>query len=294
MESEKSTRRNHRANDTRRGSNMYLTIGNAISAGCDGLNLVTSNHWRNVCHRQGKGAETMSRRDLTGQRFGRLTVIEDSGKRGKDGTIMWLCKCDCGNTKNVRTGNLISGNTKSCGCLQRELVSEQKTKLIPSGTVFGELTVIKRIGTTNWKGNRSALYLCKCSCGEEAEVSRKNLIKGNTTSCGHKRSELIKKMNSEENMKKKMATWKKTENVENTKLSGISPKRKKAEGKTSKKIGVSFDKVRKLWVAQMIFQRKLVLHSYHKTEQDAIAARLEAEEKYFEPMLKKYGKGRRQ
>lgn len=236
------------------------------------------------------GTEAMSRRDLTGQRFGRLTVIKDSGERGKDGSIMYLCKCDCGNTKNVRTSNLTSGKTKSCGCLQRELVSEQKTKLISSGTVFGELTVIKRIGTTNWKGNRNALYLCKCSCGEETEVARNNLIKGNTTSCGHKRNELIKKMNSKENMRKKMATLKRTDNVENTKLSGISLKRKKAEGKTSKKIGVSFDKVRKLWVAQMIFQKKTVLHSYHKTEQDAIAARLEAEEKYFKPMLDKYKK----
>lgn len=61
MEIEKSTRRNHRANNTRRGSNMYLIIGNAISAGSNGLNLGTSNHRRNVCHRQGKGAEAMKR-----------------------------------------------------------------------------------------------------------------------------------------------------------------------------------------------------------------------------------------
>lgn len=61
MEIEKSTRRNHRANDTRHGSNMYLAISNAISAGCDGLNLGASNHWRNVCNRQGEGAEAMRR-----------------------------------------------------------------------------------------------------------------------------------------------------------------------------------------------------------------------------------------
>lgn len=51
MEIEKSTRRNHRANDTRHGSNMYLTISNAISAGCDGLDLVACNHRWNVCDR---------------------------------------------------------------------------------------------------------------------------------------------------------------------------------------------------------------------------------------------------
>lgn len=228
--------------------------------------------------------------DLTGKRFGRLVVLRDSGKRGKDGTILWHCKCDCGNTTNARKGNLIAGTTKSCGCLKKEVISMQKTKPIAAGTIFGELTVIKRIGTTDWRRNHSALYLCKCSCGKETEVPRMNLIRGNTKSCGHKRSELVSVMNNDKNMKKKMATWRRTENVENTKLSGISSKRKKAEGKTSKKIGVSFNKASKLWVAQMIFQGKNVLHSYHKTEQEAIAARLEAEEKYFRPMLEKYGK----
>lgn len=61
MESEKSTRRNHRANNTRHSSNMYLAISNALSTGRDGLNLGTSNHRRNVCHRQGKGDETLKR-----------------------------------------------------------------------------------------------------------------------------------------------------------------------------------------------------------------------------------------
>lgn len=61
MESEKSTRRNHRVSNTRHGSNMYLAISNAISARCNGLNLGASNHRRNVCHRQGKGDETLKR-----------------------------------------------------------------------------------------------------------------------------------------------------------------------------------------------------------------------------------------
>lgn len=52
--------------------------------------------------------------DLTGQRFGRLTVIRENGadKRGR----LWLCKCDCGNYKSVYTRLLRSGNVKSCGC----------------------------------------------------------------------------------------------------------------------------------------------------------------------------------
>lgn len=57
--------------------------------------------------------------DLTNLRFGRLTVIKDVG-RSKDRQILWLCKCDCGNEKIVRAGNLKNGHIRSCGCLQQE------------------------------------------------------------------------------------------------------------------------------------------------------------------------------
>ena len=59
--------------------------------------------------------------NLIGQRFGRLVVIADAGtKRSKCGHTyrMWKCKCDCGKYKDLATGNLTSGNTRSCGCLK--------------------------------------------------------------------------------------------------------------------------------------------------------------------------------
>lgn len=56
--------------------------------------------------------------DLTGKRFGRLTVVREEGK--KNACITWLCQCDCGNMK-ITTGNLLkSGRVKSCGCLSDE------------------------------------------------------------------------------------------------------------------------------------------------------------------------------
>lgn len=69
--------------------------------------------------------DTMSKKikDLTGQRFRRLLVIEDSGKRNKWGKAMWRCKCDCGNMVTIYSGSLSSGHTKSCGCLNREMAS---------------------------------------------------------------------------------------------------------------------------------------------------------------------------
>lgn len=60
-------------------------------------------------------------RDLTGNRFGRLTVISRLPSVNK--RTMWLCKCDCGNEVSVDAGNLHSDNTQSCGCLQRDMTS---------------------------------------------------------------------------------------------------------------------------------------------------------------------------
>lgn len=58
-------------------------------------------------------------KDFTGKRFGRLVVINDTGKR-KNRQKIWLCECDCGNKTEVPTKYLTSGDTKSCGCYRRE------------------------------------------------------------------------------------------------------------------------------------------------------------------------------
>jgi len=57
-------------------------------------------------------------RDLTGQRFGRLVVVEKRDGRRR-GNVMWLCRCDCGQTTPIRGCDLRNGHTKSCGCLQK-------------------------------------------------------------------------------------------------------------------------------------------------------------------------------
>ena len=69
----------------------------------------------------------MIKLDLTGQRFGRLTVLECCG-RSKDGQKVYLCRCDCGTEKAVKSGNLRSGNTESCGCLSAEKTIERSRK----------------------------------------------------------------------------------------------------------------------------------------------------------------------
>lgn len=64
-----------------------------------------------------------NRIDMTNKRFGRLVVIK-ADKRNKHGELYWLCKCDCGNVKSIKGSKLRNGWTQSCGCLQKEWVSE--------------------------------------------------------------------------------------------------------------------------------------------------------------------------
>ena len=71
----------------------------------------------------------MSRRikDLTGQRFGRLTAIRPTEERCCN-HVVWLCQCECGNTTLVAASNLTSGAVRSCGCFQKERTREISTK----------------------------------------------------------------------------------------------------------------------------------------------------------------------
>lgn len=59
--------------------------------------------------------------DLTGQVFGRLTAIEATAQRRVGGSVVWRCFCSCGEVRFVSSGCLRKGDTRSCGCLQREI-----------------------------------------------------------------------------------------------------------------------------------------------------------------------------
>lgn len=61
--------------------------------------------------------------DLTGREFGRWVVVEKIGFRNR--RTWWFCKCQCGTQRAVRSGNLTSGKSLSCGCLQKELAGKQ-------------------------------------------------------------------------------------------------------------------------------------------------------------------------
>lgn len=126
--------------------------------------------------------------DLTGQSFGRLTVISRA-QNNKDGRAMWLCRCSCGNQVVVLGKCLRNGHTKSCGCLNKDIVSEQ-CLVDRTGEQFGRLTVIARASdyiAPNKK--RHVRWLCRCECGNEVVVDVCGLVRGTTKSCGCLRKE---------------------------------------------------------------------------------------------------------
>ena len=126
--------------------------------------------------------------DLTGQKFGKLTVIK-RGKTLKSGIVRWICECECGNVTIVDSGRLKNGMTKSCGCLKHQQSKRLKDL---TGQRFGRLTVIKRVKSKN----KNTMWLCKCQCGNEIIIPSRRLLNGETKSCGCLKKERIKEKNT--------------------------------------------------------------------------------------------------
>ena len=131
--------------------------------------------------------------DLTGQAFGKLTVLEraddyvsPSGRK----FAQWQCKCECGKEIIVIGLNLKNGKTKSCGCL-RPKSDTNRGSMDLTGQRFSRLTVISRAEDKVDKnsGSRSVCWKCVCDCGNEKIVRTQNLVKGTTKSCGCLRQE---------------------------------------------------------------------------------------------------------
>lgn len=117
--------------------------------------------------------------DLVGRRFGKLTVIGDSGKR-KGRCILWTCKCDCGNEVLKKRVDLISENAQSCGCVPKAYASKRQMEDL-TGRQFGQLTALHPAQ----KDPRGRVcWLCRCSCGKECTVPAQQLKSGHTRSCG--------------------------------------------------------------------------------------------------------------
>lgn len=112
----------------------------------------------------------------------RLTVLYRYLKNDKENKPQWLCKCQCGKELIVQGKKLRNGNTKSCGCLQKEKAANngrQNAKIHP-GMKFGKLTVIEPISKDSTGKN---IWKCICECGNTTNVICSNLGRS-VCSCG--------------------------------------------------------------------------------------------------------------
>lgn len=117
--------------------------------------------------------------NLKNMNFGRWTVIEEAFRDSFG--IHWLCKCECGNQKEVLANNLVRGISKSCGCYEKELKTKREKKEI-TGQRFGSVVALECVGQNKYK---NYLWKCLCDCGTTFVVPASRLITGETQSCGH-------------------------------------------------------------------------------------------------------------
>tara|TARA_Y100001954_G_scaffold107949_1_gene117331 strand:+ start:1820 stop:3349 length:1530 start_codon:yes stop_codon:yes gene_type:complete len=122
-------------------------------------------------------AYTPKPKNLIGKVFGRLKVVDYAG--ATDGKTEWFCLCECGKSakRKVRANNLLSGISKSCGCLGGD-----STRKDLVGKKFGRLTVISLNKSESIP--KRPKWNCRCECGREPVVFGDLLRCGNTKSCG--------------------------------------------------------------------------------------------------------------
>lgn len=121
--------------------------------------------------------------DITGQRFGKLLAIRPTKGRSKpkNGSVMWLCRCDCGNEKEISVDSLRQNRANSCGCTNVNRLKSMSLDV--TGQRFGRLVAIKRSGSKK-RYSLSHSWVCECDCGNTITVPLSVLRFGNTKSCG--------------------------------------------------------------------------------------------------------------
>lgn len=196
--------------------------------------------------------------DLTGQRYGMLTVIALTDRRNSNGRVLYRCRCDCGGERYTTASNLVRGKVTSCGC------QNHKPKKDLTGQRFGRLTALEVAAPPNGRKTSTYKWLCRCDCGGTAIVSANALVKGNTQSCGCLHRETVQALYQDGTAPCKL---RESEHPRATNTSGTT--------------GVSWDASRQRWSAEIVFRGVRHHLGRYKGKADAIAARKEAEARLF-------------
>ena len=193
------------------------------------------------------------------------TTVSVRVKPKPRGNILWICKCDCGNSVVASSTELKTGNRKSCGCLSHPPLKDW------IGRQFGMLTVTSYAG----KKNGVHFWKCRCECGNETTVNQSSLKSGHTTSCGCQAKPVYEYKTL----------------VDGTCVELLRTALKKgtiAKNNTSGVRGVYWDKKRQNWVAQITFKGKTLYLGSFANIGEAATARKRAEKRYFGEFLEEY------
>jgi 5-methylcytosine-specific restriction endonuclease McrA len=120
--------------------------------------------------------------DLAGRIFDRLVVVSFDEVRNQ--CAHWYCRCTCGKVTSVSAESLRQGNTRSCGCLQKETAGNKRGYDHPRfkdlvGRRFRDLVVIEYLGSGKWR--------CQCSCGGVVTRDADHLVSGQTKNCANRK-----------------------------------------------------------------------------------------------------------
>ena len=224
--------------------------------------------------------------DLTGRKFGYLTVIKEipKGEAAPDKSVnnntRWWCQCDCGNFVAVQGGKLVHRNNTSCGCMAVKYKTNTKGDI--TGKKFGYLTAIKDIPRGEAAPDKSVSnhirWWWQCDCGNFIAECAPVVINKHRTSCG-----CMYSVNSPE------VTGRFVGRFDGTNVS-VLKSQKLWKTNTSGVRGVSPIKAGKKWrwSAALGFQGKYYHLGMYDTVEEAAEARRRGEEKYYAPAIKAY------
>lgn len=224
-------------------------------------------------------------KDLTGQRFGKLEVIEMNG-RTKRGLVIWKCKCDCGNEANIVSHYLISGATQSCGCYQREAARQRCIKQNEydlSGnygigyTTKGEefyfdLEDYTKIKDYCWYINNDGYLSAKKRDGSDRHILMHNIIMGQKY-IDHIGGAKTRNDNRKNNLR-----------IPSGEYGFDSYNQMNKQTQSNNKSGypgISWHKRDNIWEVHITVKKKQIYLGRYENLDDAIKARKAAEEKYF-------------
>ena len=207
--------------------------------------------------------------DLTGMRFGKLTVISFCGVN-KHHKRLWQCRCDCGSITVTTGSDLIKGHTKTCGCSWRkENQAVFHESYVEMFTTKGESFMIDaddydRVKNVCWYMKHG--YVLGCINGKEVNLHRfltdcpKDAIVDhiNQNKADNRKSNLRIVNHSQNNMNKPMQ-----------------------KNNTSGFVGVNYHKKNKKWTASISVNHRQIYLGSFSVMQDAIEARKKAEARYF-------------